>query len=165
MKETKTLSVQFIAQAATIAAIYVVLTLVFAPFAYGEVQVRLSEALTILPVFTPAAVPGLFVGCLLSNILGGCIVPDFIFGSLATDRSHIYLPVAQSEPIPGAGSADPGQCPDRTFYPEIRVSGASAGPPGIRVSVRDIPTKKDRSLLCYLSFLLIISVMPLEVFL
>ncbi|MCI9441449.1 MAG: QueT transporter family protein [Ruminococcus sp.] len=84
MKEKQTLNVQFIAQAAMIAAIYVVLTLVFAPFSYGEVQVRISEALTILPAFTPAAVPGLFIGCLLSNILGGCIVPDIIFGSLAT---------------------------------------------------------------------------------
>ena len=84
MKENKTITVQFIAHAAMIAAIYVVLTLVFAPFSYGEVQVRLSEALTILPVFTPAAIPGLFVGCLLSNILGGCIVPDIVFGSIAT---------------------------------------------------------------------------------
>ena len=84
MKENKTINVQFIALAAMIAAIYVVLTLVFAPFSYGEIQVRLSEALTILPVFTPAAVPGLFVGCLLSNILGGCIVPDIVFGSIAT---------------------------------------------------------------------------------
>ena len=90
MKETKTLSVQFVAQAAVIAAIYVVLTLLFAPFSYGEVQVRLSEALTILPVFTPAAVPGLFVGCLLSNILGGCIVPDIIFGSLATLTGAVF---------------------------------------------------------------------------
>ena len=90
MKETKTLSVQFVAQAAVIAAIYVVLTLLFAPFSYGEVQVRLSEALTILPVFTPAAVPGLFVGCLLSNMLGGCIVPDFIFGSLATLTGAVF---------------------------------------------------------------------------
>ena len=90
MKETKTLNVQFVAQAAMIAAIYVVLTLLFAPFAYGEVQVRLSEALTILPVFTPAAVPGLFVGCLLSNILGGCIVPDIIFGSLATLTGAVF---------------------------------------------------------------------------
>lgn len=90
MKETKTFSVQFLAQAAMIAAIYVVLTLVFAPFAYGEVQVRLSEALTILPVFTPAAIPGLFVGCLLSNILGGCIVPDIIFGSLATLTGAVF---------------------------------------------------------------------------
>lgn len=84
MKEKKTINVLFIAQAAMIAAIYVVLTLVFAPFSYGEVQVRLSEALTILPVFTPAAIPGLFIGCFISNILGGCIVPDIIFGSLAT---------------------------------------------------------------------------------
>lgn len=90
MKENKTLNVQFLAQAAMIAAIYVVLTLVFAPFAYGEVQVRLSEALTILPVFTPAAIPGLFVGCLLSNILGGCIVPDIIFGSLATLTGAVF---------------------------------------------------------------------------
>ena len=90
MKETNTLSVQFVAQAAVIAAIYVVLTLLFAPFSYGEVQVRLSEALTILPVFTPAAVPGLFVGCLLSNILGGCIVPDIIFGSLATLTGAVF---------------------------------------------------------------------------
>lgn len=84
MKKNKTVNVLFLAQAAMIAAIYVVLTLVFAPFSYGEVQVRISEALAILPVFTPAAVPGLFVGCIISNILGGCIVPDIIFGSIAT---------------------------------------------------------------------------------
>lgn len=84
MKSSESKKVLFIAQAAMIAAIYVVLTLVFAPFSYGEVQVRISEALTILPVFTPAAIPGLFIGCLISNILGGCILPDIIFGSLAT---------------------------------------------------------------------------------
>ena len=67
-----------------IAAIYVVLTYVFAPFSFGEVQVRISEALTILPVFTPAAIPGLFIGCLIGNILGGAILPDIIFGSIAT---------------------------------------------------------------------------------
>ena len=54
----------FITRAAAIAAVYVVLTLVFAPISYGEVQVRISESLTILPFFTPAAVPGLFIGCL-----------------------------------------------------------------------------------------------------
>ncbi|MBO5460359.1 MAG: QueT transporter family protein [Ruminococcus sp.] len=84
MKREKNTKVLFMAQAAMIAAIYVVLTIVFAPFSFKEVQVRISEALTILPIFTPAAVPGLFIGCLLSNILGGCIVPDIIFGSLAT---------------------------------------------------------------------------------
>ena len=97
MKENKTLNVQFLAQAAMIAAIYVVLTLVFAPFAYGEVQVRLSEALTILPVFTPAAIPGLFVGCLLSNILGGCIGPDIIFGSLATLIGAVFTYMLRSQ--------------------------------------------------------------------
>lgn len=81
MKNKSTL---FLAQGAMIAAVYVVLTLVFAPISYGEVQVRVSEALTVLPYFTPAAVPGLFVGCLIANILGGAILPDIIFGSIAT---------------------------------------------------------------------------------
>lgn len=74
----------FLSQAAMIAAVYVVLTYVFAPFSFGEIQVRISEALTILPLFTPAAVPGLFIGCLSGNILGGAILPDIIFGSIAT---------------------------------------------------------------------------------
>ena len=77
-------NINYLTQAAMIAAIYVVLTYVFAPFSFGEVQVRIAEALTILPVFTPAAIPGLFVGCLVGNILGGAILPDIIFGSLAT---------------------------------------------------------------------------------
>ena len=80
----KNKNVTFLTQAAMIAAIYVVLTYVFAPFSFGEIQIRISEALTILPYFTPAAIPGLFLGCLISNILTGCILPDVIFGSLAT---------------------------------------------------------------------------------
>ena len=77
-------SVTFLTQAAMIAAIYVVLTMIFAPFSFGEVQVRVAEALTILPIFTPAAIPGLFVGCLIGNITGGAVLPDIIFGSIAT---------------------------------------------------------------------------------
>jgi uncharacterized membrane protein len=73
-----------ITEAAAIAAIYVVLTFVFAPISFGQIQVRIAEMLTILPVFTPAAIPGLFVGCILGNIFGGAILPDIIFGSLAT---------------------------------------------------------------------------------
>lgn len=80
----KNKNVTFLTQAAMIAAIYVVLTCVFAPFSFGEIQVRIAEALTILPLFTPAAVPGLFVGCLIGNILGGALLPDIIFGSIAT---------------------------------------------------------------------------------
>ena len=97
MKTFKQNKVLFIAQAAMVAAIYVVLTLVGASFSYGEVQVRISEALTILPVFTPAAIPGLFIGCLLSNILGGCILPDIIFGSLATLIGAIFTWMLRSK--------------------------------------------------------------------
>lgn len=83
-------NVAFMTQAAMIAAIYVVLTYVFAPFSFGEVQIRIAEALTILPVFTPAAIPGLFVGCIVGNILGGAILPDIIFGSIATLIGAIF---------------------------------------------------------------------------
>lgn len=73
-------------QAAMIAALYVVLTFVANAFGLANhaIQLRFSEALTILPYFTPAAVPGLFLGCLISNILTGCALPDIVFGSLAT---------------------------------------------------------------------------------
>ena len=81
MRDKKVL---FMAQAAMIAALYVALTYVFAPISFSEVQVRIAEALTILPVFTPAAIPGLFIGCLLGNIMGGALVPDILLGSLAT---------------------------------------------------------------------------------
>ena len=63
---------------------YVALTLVFAPISYGAIQVRISEMLTILPMFTPAAIPGLFLGCLIANLIGGAIIWDIIFGSIAT---------------------------------------------------------------------------------
>lgn len=69
---------------AIIAALYAAITLLFAPISYGEVQIRLSEALTLLPVLLPEAVPALAVGCLLSNILGGAMIFDVIFGTLAT---------------------------------------------------------------------------------
>ena len=75
---------QFLAEAAVIGAIYVVLTVLFAPLSYGEVQVRFSEALTILPFFTPAAIPGVFIGCIIANLFGGAIPVDIIFGSIAT---------------------------------------------------------------------------------
>ena len=78
--------INFLTQAAMIAALYVVLTLAINAFglASGAIQVRVSEALTILPYFTPAAIPGLFIGCLLSNTITGCALFDIIFGSIAT---------------------------------------------------------------------------------
>ena len=98
----KNKNVTFLTQAAMIAAIYVVLTYVFAPFSFGEVQIRISEALTILPLFTPAAIPGLFVGCLVGNILGGAILPDIIFGSIATliGAAGTYM-LRQKKPVFG----------------------------------------------------------------
>lgn len=79
-------NVLFIVQAAMIAAIYVVLTCFISAFslASGAIQVRISEALTILPYFTPAAIPGLTIGCLLANLLTGAPIYDVVFGSLAT---------------------------------------------------------------------------------
>ena len=71
-------------RAAIIAALYAALTLLLAPISYGEIQVRLSEALTVLPVIMPEAVPALAIGCLLANILGGCPIYDIVFGTLAT---------------------------------------------------------------------------------
>lgn len=76
----------FLTQSALIAALYVVLTLISSALGLAsmQIQVRFSEALTILPFFTPAAIPGLFIGCLLSNLLSGSALLDIIFGSLAT---------------------------------------------------------------------------------
>lgn len=83
MRDKKVL---FTVQAAMIAAIYVVLTLFVSVFslASGAIQVRVSEALTILPYFTSAAIPGLSIGCLLANLLTGAPIYDVVFGSLAT---------------------------------------------------------------------------------
>ena len=84
-KDNKT---NFIATSAIIAALYAVLSLALAPISYGLLQVRIAEALCVLPYFTAAAVPGLFIGCLLANAIGvalGLTVgTDVLFGSIAT---------------------------------------------------------------------------------
>ncbi len=81
MKKTR-----FLTQAAIIAAIYVVLTLISNALGLssGAIQLRISESLCILPVFTTAAIPGLFLGCLISNLMCGCVIWDIVFGSVAT---------------------------------------------------------------------------------
>lgn len=75
----------YIITAALIAAAYAALTFLSGIFnlAYGPIQLRLSEVLTILPIFTPAAIPGLTIGCFISNI-GSFNAIDMIFGTLAT---------------------------------------------------------------------------------
>lgn len=75
---------KFWVQAAVIAAIYATLTIILSPISYGPMQVRISEALTVLPFFTPAAIPGLFMGCLLSNIISPYGIADMVCGSIAT---------------------------------------------------------------------------------
>ena len=84
--------VLFIVHAALIAALYVVLTLLANTLGLANyaVQIRFSEALTILPFFTPAAIPGLCIGCLLANIITGCALPDIIFGTVATLLGAVF---------------------------------------------------------------------------
>ena len=105
-------SVLFLAQAAVIAALYTVLTLaaVAMNLAFGPVQFRFSEALTILPVFTPAAIPGLTLGCVLSNLWSSFGAADVIFGSLATLLASLcgyWLRKVQIKGIPWASILAP----------------------------------------------------------
>ena len=79
MKHIKNQRVTFVTRAAMIAAVYVVLSTIFAPLGTKAIQVRFAEALTILPIFSSAAIPGLFVGCMIGNALSGAILPDVIF--------------------------------------------------------------------------------------
>lgn len=82
----KNKKVMYLTQAAMIAALYVALTQLAHVFGLDSqaIQLRFSEALTILPYFTPAAIPGLFIGCILANFFAGCLPWDIVFGSLAT---------------------------------------------------------------------------------
>ena len=84
-----------------IAALYVVLTVLAAQFnlASGAIQVRFSEALTIMPVFTVAAVPGLTIGCVLANLLTGCAAWDVVFGSLATLIGAVGTRLLKDKPL------------------------------------------------------------------
>jgi len=92
---------RYLARAAAIAAVYAAVTYLFKPISYGPIQVRISEALTILPVVESAAVPGLFVGCLLANILGGLGPWDIYGGSLIT-LIAAYITSKTGNPLLGA---------------------------------------------------------------
>lgn len=80
----KTMSVTKLAVSAVVAAAYAALTMLLAPISYGEVQLRVSEVLCILPFFLPCTAPGLFAGCLIANLLSPMGALDIVFGSLAT---------------------------------------------------------------------------------
>ena len=98
MEKNKTLK---LANAGMIAALYVVLTYIanLLGIASGTIQVRFSEALTILPVFTAAAIPGLTVGCVLANLLTGCAAWDVVFGSLATLIGAVGTRMLKNKPL------------------------------------------------------------------
>ena len=101
-------------QAALIAAMYVVLTWVanLLRLANGVIQVRFSEALTILPFFTPAAIPGLFVGCIISNTITGSAIWDILFGSLATLIGAFFTyKLAPYQQMAGTSAANFSQYP------------------------------------------------------
>ena len=91
----------FLTQSGVIAALYVVLTLVAKVMGLdsGQIQLRLSEALCVLPVFLPAAVPGLTVGCLLANFLCGNIFWDVLFGTLATLIGAVGTRLLRKRPL------------------------------------------------------------------
>ena len=78
------LSTKKLCRAGIIAALYFAFTACFGSLAYGPLQIRPAEALTILPLFFPEAIPGLFIGCMLSNLFSGYGLPDIVFGSLIT---------------------------------------------------------------------------------
>jgi len=80
----KIFTVRDLAQGAIIAAVYALLTIFLAPISSGLIQCRVSEAMSILPYFTFSAVPGLFIGCILANLLTGAPIYDVVLGSLAT---------------------------------------------------------------------------------
>lgn len=86
MKKSRGNHTRFLTQTAAIAAVYTVLTVAFAPLSYGEsmIQVRISEMLTILPFYSPAAIPGLFIGVIISNLFSPVGAIDVVLGSLAT---------------------------------------------------------------------------------
>ena len=102
MKDMK--NVHSLARSAMIAAIYVVLTLLFAPISFGAIQFRVAEALMLLPVLTVDAVPGLFIGCLLANLLGGGVWFDVVLGSIATLLAAIFARKWRERPLLAAFS-------------------------------------------------------------
>ena len=87
-------------RAAIIAALYAALTLLLSPMSFGLVQIRISEAMTLLPVMLPEAVPALFVGCLIANFLGGATMLDVVFGALATLGAAVCTRLARRRLLP-----------------------------------------------------------------
>lgn len=97
----KSFSVKPMVYSAFVAAIYVILTYIanLMGLANNPIQVRFSEALCVLPIFLPAAIPGLFIGCLISNFLTGAVLIDVILGSVATLIGAIGTRLLRKRPL------------------------------------------------------------------
>ncbi len=97
------IDLRFILRAAVVAALYAAVTLLLAPISYGPLQFRVAEALTLLPTLTPAAVPGLFVGCFVANLMSPAVtLLDVVFGSLATLGAAILTRRLRNRPAVAA---------------------------------------------------------------
>ena len=92
-------NVKSLTRAAMVAAVYAALTVMLAPISFGAVQFRVSEALTVLPMFMAEAVPGLAIGCLVANLIGGATIMDIIFGSIATLVAAIVTRHFRNRPV------------------------------------------------------------------
>lgn len=93
------LTTRFLTRAAIIAALYLLLTFALQAISFGAVQFRIAEALMLLPVLTVDAVPGLFIGCLLGNLLGGGVWYDVLLGSLATLLAAMAVRRLRNRPL------------------------------------------------------------------
>lgn len=91
-------STRGLATGGMIAAIYIALTLIFQPISFRAIQFRIAEVMTLMPIVTPYAIPGLFVGCLLANWLGGGIWFDVVLGSIATLLAAICTRKCRARP-------------------------------------------------------------------
>ncbi|MDY5220899.1 MAG: QueT transporter family protein [Aristaeellaceae bacterium] len=93
------LNTRSLTRAAIIAALYLLLTFALQAISFGAVQFRIAEALMLLPVLTVDAVPGLFIGCLLGNLLGGGVWYDVLLGSLATLLAAMAVRRLRNRPL------------------------------------------------------------------
>ena len=132
-------SVRKLARCAVVAAIYVVLCMALQPFSYGAVQVRVAEALCLLPVFGPEYIAGVVLGCFLANLLGSPYVLDWVFGTLATLLAAIWTsklknrwlaplpPVVCNAVIVGAEIAYFATLDGAAFWPAYALNAFTVG--------------------------------------
>ena len=105
------MSVRKITTIALIASIYAVVTWAVAPLSYGPIQLRISEILTVLPFITPLAVPGIFIGVVVANLLSPVGIFDIIFGSLASLLAA-WLTAKMPPSLASTSSTGDHQCSD-----------------------------------------------------